>query len=230
MLIFFFLKGDDFHFSTVVTFSYFSTFSALIDEICNLFEEKRAQVSDDVENAEEQRKKLLLPIIIRVTSVMKQLFEIHMEEFRRNSADYKKLIEFISTELRRYMEKSAITLKEYMIKKMSLYNFHLLLFLAPKYICFFHEKLAQVQPSVASDLQFDTKPPKPKMSRSLGSNAASLNVHAIHSLELARQLALIHHQQYRAIHVEEILHMRWTKNDKQEKAPNVIASIHHFCE
>lgn len=44
-----------------------------------------------------------------------------MEDFRRKQDDYKKLIEFVNTELRRYMEKSAITLKEYMIKKMSLY-------------------------------------------------------------------------------------------------------------
>ena len=92
--------------------------------------------------------------------------------------------------------------------------------------------LAQVNSCTEySELQFNTKPPKSKVSRSLLSTSIeNMSLHLIHPVELARQLALIHHHLYRAIRVEEVLHMRWTKNDKLEKSPNVIASIHHFCE
>merc|ERR1711879_142169 len=104
------------------------------------------------------------------------------------------------------MEKGSVTLKEYIIKKMT-------------------------QIERQEELQFDTKPPKPKVSRQLTSaKLENVHMHMIHPKELARQLALIHHSLYRSIRVEECLHMRWTKNDKLEKAPNVIAAIHHFCD
>ena len=91
--------------------------------------------------------------------------------------------------------------------------------------------IAQIERTGTEELQFDSKPPKSKVSRQLLSTSVEdVHMHLIHPLELARQLAIIHHRLYRSIRVEECLHMRWTKNDKLEKAPNVIAAIHHFCE
>ena len=47
-------------------------------------------------------------------------------------------------------------------------------------------------------------------------------------LEFARQMALVDHNLYRKITPKELLHLNWTKDLKDELAPNVLSMITQF--
>eukprot|EP00056_Hartaetosiga_gracilis_P003208 m.60965 g.60965 ORF g.60965 m.60965 type:complete len:1082 (+) comp11369_c0_seq2:121-3366(+) len=49
-----------------------------------------------------------------------------------------------------------------------------------------------------------------------------------HPVELARQLTLIDSKLYRAINASELVDAAWTRDDRDAKAPNVMAFMHHF--
>jgi hypothetical protein len=86
--------------------------------------------------------------------------------------------------------------------------------------------------STLVELQFSTKPPKAKVPRALlhiSVEQLTVGCPHLHPLEVARQMTLLDHRLYRGIKPEECLHMRWTKDDKDDLAPNVLASIRQFC-
>ena len=201
--------GGDFHFATVYTYSYFTkTFRKLIEEIQSVFKNliSNADLKEDDPEYKEKSKKILLPTVIRTFSILRQIFDAHAEEFKRNPDDYSFLIDYINSDLKPFMEKGATTLKDSIIKRMK-----------------------QVEVPLAEQ-QFNEKPPKSKISKGLSTmklNDIGMNI--IHPTELARQIALLDHKLYRSIKMEECLHMRWTKSNKEELAPNVIKSIKQFC-
>eukprot|EP00055_Hartaetosiga_balthica_P005552 m.16465 g.16465 ORF g.16465 m.16465 type:complete len:1076 (-) comp4619_c0_seq1:65-3292(-) len=49
-----------------------------------------------------------------------------------------------------------------------------------------------------------------------------------HPVELARQLTLIDSKLYRAINASELVDAAWTKDDRDTKAPHVMAFVQHF--
>jgi len=55
-----------------------------------------------------------------------------------------------------------------------------------------------------------------------------LTILDIHSQELARQITLIDYETCRAIEPKECLGMAWTKPDKEERSPNLMAMIKRF--
>ena len=81
------------------------------------------------------------------------------------------------------------------------------------------------------ELQFDKKPPKPKICRAIShaKDISAIQLSLIQPIEFARQLAILDHQLYKNIRPEECLHMRWTKSDKNQKSPNLLCSINQFC-
>lgn len=93
---------------------------------------------------------------------------------------------------------------------------------------FFAKRILHVPKEV--EPQFCTKPPRIKVTRSeLEKLEDSLKLQYISPLELARQLAIRDFKMFRAVSMEECLHMRWTKKDKENLAPNIICSIRQFC-
>lgn len=58
--------------------------------------------------------------------------------------------------------------------------------------------------------------------------AEELQLEYIPPVEFARQMALVDHKLYRAIHPSELLHLKWTKVEKSILAPNILKMIQQF--
>ena len=78
---------------------------------------------------------------------------------------------------------------------------------------------------------FATRPPKLRISKSeIERFKSGFHLISIPPLELARQLAIRDIKTFQKIELEEYLHMRWTKDDKEIRSPNVLLSIKQFCD
>ena len=71
------------------------------------------------ENIEAFKKKNVIPVIIRITSVLRIMFDFHLEYFRYSDDQFKFLLKFITQDIIPQMETAGTTLKEFMLKKIS---------------------------------------------------------------------------------------------------------------
>ena len=88
-MILFSFSGSDFNYAAVLTFQYFTTLPEFIDEIRNYISGLVAEIEKEPEETFEARKtKALTPVVIRTTTILTLLFELHLEHFRRCDDDY----------------------------------------------------------------------------------------------------------------------------------------------
>lgn len=143
-------------------------------------------------------------VVLRVTNLLKQIVDHHKQLFAV-SKNAECLMEFITDTLTPISSPCGKLLSQLLVKRMS---------------------------HVAKDVevQFGTKPPKPKVTKSdLEKLELHLRLATIAPLELARQLAIRDLRLFQQINLEECIHMRWTKSNKNDLAPNIILSIRQFC-
>ena len=220
-------SGADFQFAALLTHQYYSStflfLQLLIHRTTSLSLSLSSKLQSDgdgngdgngggggggVGEGERWRRSTYLPSIIRMISVTKFLFELHVDHFRSNEEDKKELFRLIYM-LKGGMEAPGANLLDFVIRKLA------------------------VKDVVENNVyQFDKKTPKPKIISKYIFNTPiqSITFSMIHPLELARQISINDHRLYRAIKPNECLHMNWTKEKtKKEKSANVLQSIHQFC-
>ena len=77
-------------------------------------------------------------------------------------------------------------------------------------------------------MQFDSSPPKTKKLPKHIKSPSEILMEDLNPLEFARQMALVDHHLFRAIQPGELLHMNWTKSNKELTSPNILRMIKQF--
>lgn len=80
-------------------------------------------------------------------------------------------------------------------------------------------------PKERDNFMFNMKPPMPIIPMNLKDKLAFSD---LHPEEIARQLTLIDSNLFRKIRPQEFLNSGWTKTDKEQRSPGIIASINCF--
>jgi len=159
------------------------------------------------EQQQADYKRRSIPTVIKIATVLKIFIDLHHKHLRNDTAFRKFLDVFISTEVYEVMPSIHKNIK-----------------------AFVEKKLDSEGEEVEEEFQFDTKPPKVKVSRSLlSAKQEDIGILMVHPLEAARQLTILDHELFRKILPCECVTMNWTKEEKEALAPNVLANIRQFC-
>ncbi|EFN63411.1 Protein son of sevenless [Camponotus floridanus] len=81
--------------------------------------------------------------------------------------------------------------------------------------------------SKAITLHFKNRPPPIESHLKIPENNENYGILTIHPVELARQLTLLEFQLYSAVKSFELVGCVWTKDDKNERSPNLLKMIRH---
>lgn len=151
--------------------------------------------------SDQEYRKKVLPIQVRVINVIKQWTEEHKEDFTEPLIE--KLKDFLCTVVKKNHPRQALALADSIDKYFYSYT--------PPH-----------------DFDYGAKAPKPIVPKNIFSE--SLTWEDIDDEELARQFTLIEFDYYRQIKSSELLKQSWMKPKLRHKSPNVSNIILRFNE
>jgi len=145
------------------------------------------------------------PIRLRVINYLKNWLEKHWKDFTEEPANGARLHEFLMEDMSQSNRTSADQLSKILSRM-------------------------QQEPEQQREIVFSESPPKPILPNMKKNTSSSSNLGLLdfHPEELARQLALIEFNLYKAIKPWEFFNQQWTKKDREVKSPNVIKMITRF--
>jgi len=200
-----YLTGLKFYWALVIGYQYFVTYDQLISQISQALEHLFTENRPTTLSPESPLRRIVCQTLSQIGNFITHVLEYHEASFHKNPTYYQLTQDLVSKYL-------SVLMHDY----------------AENLIMIIHSyKNSTV---VKNSVKSQEKPPKQRMHKKL--SVVPLNkitITMIDAVEFARQITYRDNRTLRMINVEEYLHMNWSRADKESLAPNLLESIHQFC-